>query len=201
MRVSVTDIEQFRYYRDAEEMDLQTLLKRLRREEAPSEAMALGSAFHAFLERAVDGEHAKVEIDGYTFSFRGELAVALPSVREVRAIRTMQFDGDSVTVSGIVDAINATTVYDHKLTSQWDAEKYADSYQWRIYLWTLAKSRFVYNVFTRGDLKGSEVEIRACDILPLYSYPQMDADVERLIRDYLHFARSHMPEKFERAAA
>ena len=52
MRMSATDLDAFRYWRDNEDADLGALVSQLRRELPPTEPMLAGTAFHKALELA-----------------------------------------------------------------------------------------------------------------------------------------------------
>jgi hypothetical protein len=62
-------------------------------------------------------------------------------------------------------------IYDHKLTERFDAERYADSYQWRCYLLMFGARKFVYNVFEgREGNAANEWVIHGFQQFPLYAY-------------------------------
>lgn len=199
MRVSVSDIDQLRYYRQTEDMPLEDLLARLRREIPPTRQMLAGTAFHDLLEHSGDVELTHCERNGFRFSFDMERELVLPEVREIKAEKIYRMHGIDVTLVGKVDAIDGVTVYDHKLTSRYDAERYANSFQWRCYLDIFKCSRFVYNVFVAKD-EGQFFRVRDFETLPLYAYPGMADDVRSELAAFVEFAMTHLPEKLEKAA-
>lgn len=186
MRVSATDVDQWRYWRQVEDMPLEALLIRLRHESAPSAAMDHGRALHRLLEAHAGGELSEVEIDGVRFRFRLDGDLYLPPVREAKAEREL---GGGVTLVGKVDAIvPRRRVWDHKLTSRFDLEQYADSYQWRIYLWLFGCPQFTYNVFV-GDERDGVVVVREVHTFDLYSYPDLERDVLAEVGEFVAFCR------------
>lgn len=203
LRVSATDIDAYRRFRDEEYVELADLLAQLRRESPPTEAMMAGTALHTALENAPDGEFEKLEAEGYTFAFAADGEVDIPSVREMKDTREYEIDGCAVTLVGKVDAIHGRRVDDHKFTSRFDPERFLNSYQWRIYLEVFSADEFRWNVFEgrqdRDDPK--RYAINAIHPLTMHRYPGMAADVERELREFVGFARGFLPEKFTREAA
>src|SRR5665213_1353438 len=131
LRVSATDIDQLRYYRDADDMELADLIARLKHLMPSSEAMEAGTALHKALENADAGDHKGFEADGFTFSFETDAEIDLPIIREMKATRDYLVGDVLVTLVGKVDAIHSKRIDDHKFTAKFDADRYLDSYQWR----------------------------------------------------------------------
>lgn len=196
MRVSVSDVDQYRYYRDSEDMELGAILARLRREEPPSREMAMGTALHGILEDATAGdEFTEVERDGFTFSFAMDAEVALPPVRECKG-ETLVWVGETpVTLVGKVDGLYGRRVWDHKLTGRFDAERFATQMQWRMYLMMFGAWRFTYYVFTRYEQPDGTILIRELHPFNFDAYPGMEGDIMRELREYVAFVREHLPEK------
>lgn len=193
MRISVTDLDSFRYYRESEEMTLETFLARLNRLEPPTPQMLAGRALHKLLENA--GPHDEflgAESDGFKFYFACEIDLALPQVRELKGEVTLQTKFGPVTLVGIVDGMD-TAVYDYKLTARFDAERYSHSYQWRCYLTMFGGSRFDYRVFV-GQEDDGECVIREYQELSLYRYPGIERDVADEVERFVEFLREYAPE-------
>ena len=200
MRVHVTDLDQLLWFRRIESMTTEELISRLRRESPPNRAMAMGTAWHAILENPPDDELLAVERDGFNFLIECDADIELPQIREIRAEKTYVVDGVSVTLTGGCDGITGNVVTDHKLTARPDPEKYLDSYQWRAYLDIYGADVFEYILYHASD-KDDQVIIR--DVVPFrfYRYPGMASDLEAGIRDFVEFAKAHLPERFEQVAA
>jgi len=195
MRLSVTMLDSYLYWRDSEDMPLEDLLKRLRGEEPPSPAMEAGRAFHKLLEHATAGELSVEEVDGWRFDFALDGEIALPTIRELKAEHAMETPSGPVTLVGKVDALNGTTVHDYKLTERFDAERYADSYQWRSYLTIFGATRFVYDVFEcRCEESENKVWIYNYHRLVFSAYPGMAEDVQREVNNLAGIVAQYVPE-------
>lgn len=199
LRVSATDIDAYRRYLNPPipemEIELADLLAQLRRQEPPTEAMLAGTALHAILERATDGEFTTVAIDGYTFDFDCDCEIKLPRIREIKGTRDYEIDGCTVTLVGKVDAIHGRRIEDHKFTSRYDAERFLSSYQWRIYLDVFEADEFRWNVFEGREVEPQTYRIFGFHQLGAHRYPGMGDDVRREVGAFLDFARQHLPER------
>lgn len=194
--VSVSDIDTFRRYRETEEVSLGDLLRSLRRQEDPTPAMLAGTALHAILENPPDGDEGidAAERNGHTFTFTLDADIHLMPLREIRGNRVYVIGPDSITVRGRVDMFDGTSVVDHKLTQNFDAERYTDKYQWRLYLSIFGCDRFVYNVFVGKEAELREWTISAMHQFTVYRYPEMEGDVLRELGRFIEFAKAHLPE-------
>lgn len=196
MRISVTDLDAYRRWREDEEAELETLLRQLRKEEPASEAMQAGSALHKALELAQPGDFFSLEQDGYKFIFDPCIELAMPEIREVKAEKVYVIDGIPVTLVGKVDALHGTRVDDHKTTGRFDAEKFLSSYQWRAYLSIFNADVFQWNVFEMAEQPEPKVyKVYAFHQFRQYRYAAMEADVIELLREFVRFALVHLPER------
>ena len=200
MRVSVTDLDAYRRWREDEEAELEPLLRQLRKLEPPTEPMLAGSALHKALEHAEPGVVSTLEIDGYKFIFDLNAELALPDIREIKAEKVYMIDGLPVTVVGKIDTLDARTVEDHKATSRFDAERFLDTYQWRYYLDIFGATRFRWNVFEMAEIGERAYKVFALHRLEQFRYGAMHADCVRLLRDFVEFARVQLPERLAAAA-
>lgn len=196
LSLSVTDLDAFRRYREMEEMTLAELLRQLRREDGPNEAMLAGTALHSILETSANDELVSVQRNGFSFRFNLEAEISLAPIRELSGRRDYQINGETVTLRGRVDEMDGITITDHKLTKNFDAQRYADRYQWRCYLSIFGASRFVYNLFIgekagESDL-GIEWDVYDFHRLTFYRYPELESDVERELSRYVEFAQRHL---------
>lgn len=190
MRISVTDLDSFRYWKDSE-MTIDELVQRLRGKFEPTPAMMAGRAFHSMLEHANLGEIDICDVDGYRFDFRQLKAeIAMPSVRELKA----EYQIGDITLVGKVDALNGNVVHDYKLTEQFDAERYVDSYQWRCYLLMFGATQFVYDVFqARYDI--ASIVVYDYHRMSFSAYPEMRDDVLREVHGLAEIIQQYVPEK------
>lgn len=201
MRVSVTDLDEFRRFQADEEYELDRLLVRLRRQEPPSEAMLAGSALHKALELAEDGVVASLSQDGYRFEFDTDVEIELSPFREIKAEKVYLVDGYPVTVVGKIDHMHGQRIDDHKSTGRFDAERFLESYQWRYYLDIFNADRFRWNVLEMTEQPEPKVyKIFGFHKLDQFRYGSMREDCLQLLRAYTAFARVHLPERFAVAA-
>jgi hypothetical protein len=206
IRLSVSDLESFRYWKANEDSTLEELVARLTKKEPPTPQMEAGAALAFLFEGASPMTIDSWSTNGWTFRFAldGERhRFALPPVRELKAEVIFETPSGPVTLVGKVDGIDGMTVFDQKLTESFDAERYLDSLQWRSYLVMFGAKEFVYDVFVgkydrdpgRTDEDGTYkkgpirlapnglVTITDYHRLPFYAYPEIRADVERAVRE------------------
>lgn len=202
LRLSVSDIDQYRYFLAHEEMDISELLARLRRQQPPTEQMAAGTALHKALEVSKFGHYDTLKADGYTFQIECDAVIDMPMGRELKATKQYMIDNCIITAVGKVDAIHGSRIEDHKMTGQFDPERFLSGFQWRFYLDIFDASEFRWNVFEARPSKDDDhlYVIKAVHFLSMHRYPAMEADIQQELCDYLAFVRQHMPEKIVRAA-
>jgi hypothetical protein len=197
LRVSVTDLDQLRYYRDDENnMELAELIARLKHLMPSSEAMEAGTALHKALEMAEPGEFKGLAADGFTFSFDADAEIELAPIREIKAERDYLIDDCAVTLVGKVDAINGRHVADHKFTARFDPDRYLDSMQWRAYLDMFDADAFQWNIFEALESAPKNYLVRNVHKLTMHRYPGMGQDVERELHEFVRFARHHLTDRF-----
>lgn len=194
IRLSVTDVDAIMAWMDSEQ-DLNVLLRRLRREEPPTEAMKAGRAFHSVMEHATE-DLTTAERDGYKFRFCLNSEIALPPIKELKGEMEVHTSVGPVTLVGIVDGMQGRIVTDYKLTSYFDAERYMNSFQWKAYLMMFKANRFNYEVFTAKEELG-EYLIMSHDTLPLCRYEDLERDVLREINHGAKFVAKYLPEKIQ----
>lgn len=199
IRISVTELESYRYFKEREDMTVADLVADLRHEKPPTPQMEAGRAFALFMETArhdgIGGDEATV--DGWRFIFDVDAELELPDVRELKAEASFQTPSGPVTLVGKVDGLGGLTVHDQKLTEKWDAERYLDSLQWRAYLVMFKATTFVYDVFVgRYDSKGAKkVTVTGYERMPFYAYPEMRRDVERAVTELAGVIARYLPER------
>lgn len=184
----VSHVAAYVRWKGNEEASLESLVTDIL-DSQPTEAMAKGTAFHKFLEHAQAGESDTAEVDGYTFAFVGEFDIYLPQMREWRKGK----DYGGITVSGQCDAIEGKTIYDHKTTERFEAEKYLESWQHRFYMDIFDADRFIWNVWEMNELQ----EPRAYGVhhlhrLEQFRYPAMSEDCKALALEYKEFAERYL---------
>lgn len=199
LRISVSDLETYRYWKDAEDSTMTDLVARLTKQEPPTPQMAAGAAFASLMENAETGSDLDAaKVDGWEFVFQIDCEFALPLVRELKAEVVFETPSGPVTLVGKVDGIDGA-VHDQKLTESFDAERYLDSLQWRAYLVMFGARTFIYDVFlakyergpggknaegayVKGDPTG-KIYVTEYHRLPFYAYADMHADVQHAVNE------------------
>lgn len=195
IRLSVSDLESYRYWRASEDSTVDDLLLRLTHQSTATPAMEAGKALAKLFEHVTPRSIDDWEGDGWRFHFEIEGArLELPAIRELKGERVIQTPSGPVTLVGKVDGLNGLTVRDQKLTERFDAERYLDSLQWRAYLLMFGAREFVYDVFV-GRYSGRDVTITEYHPLTFYAYPGMQEDVEKAVRDLAAVVADLIPER------
>lgn len=185
-------------------MEFSELLSQLRGEQPQTEAMRKGSAFHRALELATVGEVPFLEADGYRFIIQPDVELALPQMRELKLEGDYDLGGLVIELVGKVDAIQGNTIYDHKTTSRFDADRLLDTLQWRYYLDLAKADTFQWNCFELDDAymeappdwypeptRVPEVEllkiynVRDLHVVTQYRYPGMESDCREKLQAFV----------------
>lgn len=188
MLARVSNIETFRYWRDAEDQSVEDLIERLTSFQ-PTEPMLAGTAFHKALEDAKPGDYDRLHANGYTFILPdGELY--LPPIRELRGFGTY----GPLTVTGCVDVLAGKRIEDHKTTGRFDAERYLAGCQWKFYLDLFDADVFRWNVFEIREVEPRVYDVADMQTLEAYRYPGLHADCERLAADFHEVMAKVLPD-------
>ena len=204
IRLSVSDLEAFRYWKASEESTLADLVARLTKKEPPTPQMQAGAALAGLFEHATPRSLDEWSGGGWTFTFMiDDARFILPAAREIKAEEVFETPSGPVTLVGKVDGLDGLLVRDQKLTESFDAERYLDSLQWRAYLVMFGAREFVYDVFkcsydrdpggedqdgkyVKGPIRlppNGLVTITEYHPLRFYAYPNMRADVEAAVAE------------------
>jgi hypothetical protein len=200
LRVSVSDLDLYRAYRNDEDFDLGVFLAQLRHQTARTGAMDRGVAFHTALEHATLGESSILTAEGHTFAFTCDAEIeAWPRREEKR-----EKDYGGVIVSARCDRIMGKVIVDDKTTEKFDSEameRYMDKYQFRYYLdmweadefrwhiWEVRKlSQSDYKSMTNLENSTIAYEVYAHHLLKQYRYPKMEEDCRDLALEFADFA-------------
>lgn len=200
IRLSISDLESYRYWKNSEDSTMDELLRRLRHEEPPTEQMGAGRAFAKFMENARAGADVQsAVVDDWEFHFDLDAEMPISPVRELKAEVVYQTPHGPVTLVGMVDGLDGLVVHDQKLTERWDPEKYMDSLQWRCYLDMFRAKKFRYDVFV-GKYAGKRVAITEYHPMDFWSYPEIGQDVQNAVNELAGIIHEHMPNVLERIA-
>ena len=208
MRVTVSDVDAFRYWKSNDWMTEEMLHERLYRKAEPPIVVLLGRAVHKVLENTrspyLVGVH-EVEQDGYDFTLdfsRIDLAVTR-GPKEVPTVRAYEFGDYEVELSGRVDAVDYDTVIDYKTMGK--PPKYAfheyfhEYFQWRAYLDMLGLDKFIYAILIVDNRRSKKEEglyvfREAHNDIDFYSYPHLHDDVRRQIREFINYIGLKHPQ-------
>lgn len=187
--VRVTNLEQFRIWKEDEDLELGWILTRLLGKEPPSDAMLAGTAFHSAIEQASESELGCLVFGDYRFDVNCDCEIVVPTFKEL-AIEKQYGD---LLVTGHVDGLIGKEVVDYKTTGQFDADRYMTSFQWRFYLDILEANRFRYEVFVISDFGPPKCyEVKQHHRLVQNRYPELTRDCEQLTQEYLAFYKQHL---------
>lgn len=184
MEARVSNLELYRIWSGMENTGVDWIVNRLA-DNAPTEKMEKGTAFHKALELAAAGTDCyTLTAMGYTFHVLCDVEISLPSLRETRLVK----DYEGLTISGTLDGLTGNTVTDYKTTEQFDGERYMESLQWRFYLDLSGADRFDYKVFQMKEKKEKEYEVTGYHTLSQFRYADLHSDCLKAARDYKRFA-------------
>lgn len=196
IRLSVTMLDTYVYGMESDDISSEELAQQLFGEFTPTPAMAAGTAFHKLLELGIPGNFS---VDNYRFMLFDDLDGTL----ELGSVRERKYEWDilpDVVLVGKIDAETAFKVIDHKLTAQFDQDRYMDSLQWRAYLAMRNKCHFAYQVFEHAGLPAVpnehglyEVLIKKYHVLEQFAYRGMAEEVREVAYDLAEFARVWKP--------
>ena len=204
IRIAVTALESFSYWKDREDATTEDLLRELAHVEPPTRNMMAGRAWARMWERSRPGEIDAATMDGWRFVFDLDAQIYVPPIRELKIEEVFETPSGPVTLVGKVDSFEGLTVRDQKLSERFEIEeRYTDSIQWRAYLAMLKARKFIYDVFI-GKYDDTEDEVRIVEYhqVPFYSYPNIHADVEAAVCELAEIVAQYQPqiEALKRAA-
>lgn len=194
VRLSVTMLDTYVFGMASDDMSSEELALQLFGKFSPTPAMAAGTAFHKHLEYGMELNQSP-----YHFILPDDLDGTL----ELGVIRERKYEWpvfDDVVLVGKIDAETAFKVIDHKLTANFDQDRYMDSMQWRAYLAMRNKCHFAYQVFEHAGLPAVpnehglyEVLIKKYHVLEQFAYRGMAEEVKEVAYDLAEFARVWKP--------
>lgn len=205
MKYRVSNVEAFRKWEADEDGDTARLVADIQGVSEASPAMLAGTAFHKCLEELKDApiDFDSVSALGHVFTFAGDFDIELAPIREMRASKTYLVDGEPITISGQVDALDGVRIEDHKTTGRFDPDRFLAGYQWRLYLDIFGAKHFRWNVFEMQEVESTQpsegfelppiqYEISATHRLEQFAYPGMEADCLALVTRFARFVREHV---------
>jgi hypothetical protein len=207
IRLRVSDLDQWLSFLDPpfEEWDytLDQFLAYMERRAPESPEMQAGKAFHEVLEHAVEGDQiGSIEAGGLRFHFDCDAdLVAMPEREGAIIEKVYPTRVGPALLRGRTDARDGLTVVDYKLTfSTFDAERYAESMQWRAYLDMTGRRKFAYQVFKAKWDGDSDIIVQESHLLTFWAYPEMHGDVQQCVEALAEFVQQHVPSLVMEAA-
>lgn len=200
MRVSATTLESFRLWQDGDWMPEGDLIATIKGEFVQTPAMLLGQAFGRCLEtgekyRDGDGYSVPVRFNNawkmyYFTSALMEPCFAEFDRRGVFEVKAQRQYGDVLVVAKMDQAFGTRIIENKAKTSQFDFDRYAESYQWRFELDLLEGSTaLTYKVFLLDETKEGETILRGIESFNLYPYPALHDDCSALVERFTQYAR------------
>lgn len=188
-RIPVTALDQYQRFLDSDEMSEQEFIHQITTKTPPTTVMMVGTAWHSVLEHW-QGETAdnRYYQDGFCFDLSAlatddPIIIGEPHEREQKRC----FYGvDGVELVGKFDVVTPFAVIDHKLTANFDPERYFNSWQWRCYLAMTGKPKMIYQVFEHNGLDADIIQITDYHRLEVLAYDGMADEVKDIVADFNH---------------
>ena len=189
MRVWVTDLEMWRYWRMRPDATTDDLLKGLRREFPKTEPMKVGTAVHSVAEVTRDFRGGSVPMDGYIFHQESDQPFAECEEHEVR----VEVEVAGATLSGRVDGIRADGGLIEWKTStraaSLSAERYFHSWQWRVYLLATGAPTVTYETVQLAKVNAREYRILRLRQFVFWPYAGMAGEVAEATSEFVALVR------------
>lgn len=184
LRVSVSNLDLYRQYREDEDYPLGLLIQQLRGEAERTPAMMRGGAFAKAMEQVGLGDSNTISAEGHTFTFTCDAEIEFWPRREEKGEK----DYGGITVTARCDRIMGHTIKDDKTTAKFDAEAYQDKVQWRYYLDIFGADMFQWHVWECKELDTpTSWEVYDHHLLTQYRYPDLERDCRELAVDFCDF--------------
>jgi hypothetical protein len=156
----------------------------------------IGTGFHKIIEDYKDPQinaNFNESQTGLAINYANSLG---PHFSEIRHSKEYHVKNHTVVLSGAADVIQGNIVRDIKCTfSKPEYLNYYSSFQWRIYLDIFKLSTFVFDVFEIIGYKESMgLDVSVCKIkqyepMVMYSYNNMESEINLLIAEFIEWAR------------
>jgi len=206
MRIAATLLASFRRWQECDYAELcdemeTELIAQIKGEFSPTPAIVIGQAYDSLIQNprlAAGGVF--YEADHLLFTTEAvDALLAHVDRRGLFQVKTTQYFGRSINVVAKVDYIFGSQISEFKTTlGQFSAEKYMDSFQWRIYLLLFEAARLTYYVACLQEEEYPQplFSIRALETMNLYAYPQLENDVKALVHDFADYVKTKKLESY-----
>ena len=213
LRLSATLLESSRLYY-AGVISQESLIESIVGDVEPTEAMELGSAFHAIFEdpdvymEMWDDAHV-YHAHGFVFDAQlvdksvADIWAQCPIMEVPSSDLILQTDYGPVRISCRADAMAGLDVYELKTTQRApNTVKYLDSMQWRAYVLAYGATSVTYRIVQLKHLKEPDVwTIANYETLTQYPYPQITQDVTYAATRLIEFIDHHHLNQHRQEAA
>ena len=212
LRISATQLEKWRRFRELESYTEEQLCNDLFGEFIPTIKMEIGTAFHALMEKIKeegvivryeelpdDGFIGTItEMNSWKFDYRSILQIAdhveNNALKEKKAIKCVELDNHSIQLVAQPDAIYGLTAVDYK--TRWRQFTTADdillyyinSVQWKTYLYVYSLNCFKYVIINLTKTQHNDIiSIESITPFSLYAYSGMVSEVLDLLEDFANW--------------
>lgn len=190
LKVSPSYLQMFLNFRNGKYNDTQeTLIKKINREAEflETEAMRKGTAFHKMTENNVPYDGDKVKYGWWDFDAKvvNEIIEERKDFYHEKYVeRLIDTRFGPVKLYGYVDDINGGVVQDLKTCANYWGLQYADSVQWKTYLYCTGAHTHTYIITDFTNIYYEEYHWR----------PENELELKRDIEDYFEFVAMHINE-------
>lgn len=197
LRISVTQIESFRYFLENDYVSQDTFINELVCKTAPSRNMQLGTAYHSILENP-----SKYEMDCfYTCDFhlfrKEDIEKSIKVIDysfpfEVKKVKIIGSKYGFINLVAKVDQLCGTYITENKTRwSKFEWEKYHFSCQRKFYSDIFEIEKVKYNVFEMSDTKSRGLELVDIHTFTFYTKPSEIIEAYDLLNKFLDFIYEH----------
>jgi hypothetical protein len=194
MRISTTTLESFRLFMQPEQdwMSEEDLLATIRGEFHPTKEIAIGQAFGRILESPTPykiggGYCVKDRVFGDILLGDDVVGPALELIDRPRTVFEAKGVGRYLghDIVAKADQMRGGDLSETKTTfSNFQLEKYLDSYQWRFMSDMFQVPRVTYQVFCLSEGSTGVIALKDVEIVPVYAYPGLHGDCDELVRAF-----------------
>ena len=211
IRISATLLESFRLFLVSEpdlgEARIEAeLIASIKGEQVSNRKMQLGHAFHYLVEHPQMTLHGLYEHSGFRFApecIESVLErISMGGVFESKAEKCIgeTREGDGLVLVAKADHVYGLHLSEFKAPSDgvnangdktyasFDAEKYVNSYQWRVMAMLYEPQLITYHVACLKDADEC-YQLKSFDSMNLYPYAGLESDVKALVREFMRYVR------------
>lgn len=191
LRISTTTLESFRLWSQPEQdwMTEDELIATIRGEFVPNHKVKLGLAFGQVLESPEKFRVSGGYQHGDFFFSLDMMAEPLAGIdrRGVCEAKAEKVYGDGVVVAKADHLLGAELTEFKTTLSSFDADKYAESCQWRFMADIFDVPKVQYRVFCLSEDQAGILNLRSIEPMNLYRYPAMRQDLANLLHQFVGY--------------